>query len=988
MTNIIFFRKVICLILIICICYTNAFAFSYSEFSQLPDEVKSALGKLTLNQKLAPSLSSSLKTLSSTKSTDKQKQLENERKTNLASALEAKMKKKEELFNTPSTIEKAYRIQYGKELLNQIVNLEDYTQYITKETLGFSDILQPAKKYPYYFDRTYPQSSYFNYNQRLQPPLSGQSGYYSTNDNRNKSYPENFNNNQLPSQPNNPVPYAPLFPYPYSPDRAYLKQQQDAQQQNNITQQSRPQNLINEKNYSGNYGNAFYSQLLSRSTQFKLREEPLDLEKLINSQLTQFGYDIFKNDDFLPLDNIVPDENYVLSAGDIIKIRIWGNNIDTELSGKIENDGTIFFPKIGTVHLAGVKYKNLERILGKEIKKYLQGVKISAVIEQLHSIQVYVVGQVNEPGLKVVPAFSTVLTALASSCGVAKTGSLRNIYIYRENKLYTKLDIYNLITNGNKKNDIVLKDRDIIYVPYIGPTVAIVGAVVKPGIFELPPDTTASSSTIKTLLDLAGGPLHQAHSKLYIRHIKDHQTLEIKEVSLGQIAKGSVLPQNGDLIELRYVNPGLTSAVKLKGHVWQKLEKDYEKGLRLSQLLNDPTNIKPGAITDFAIIKRYIPLVSDYTTIRFPLQKVLQGKFDMELRPYDEIYILAKKDFNIKQPVYITGAVWRPGEYQAEPGLTVSALIAQAGGVKYGANIHYIELSRQYILQNHIETRHQIIDIEKTDITLQPYDSIHVPLLNQAGQIHRVCIKGEVRYPGIYTIKSGEHLSDLIQRAGGFTDKAYFYGAKYTTLRAREIQQKSIDHLIQDLEIRAQQVLSEQTQTAVSNEDAQAAKAAQSSIQALINRLKTIRAEGRVSIFLTDLKSFKGSRYDIELNDGDTLEIPKRPNFVAVVGSVYSPGAFLYEANKPLKFYLQKSGGPTKTADEDYVYVLKANGEVISRAQHSGLFTRFYSMKLMPGDTIVVPENLERVPYLRLVKDLTDIVFKIATTAGIALAIF
>ena len=174
----------------------------------------------------------------------------------------------------------------------------------------------------------------------------------------------------------------------------------------------------------------------------------------------------------------------------------------------------------------------------------------------------------------------------------------------------------------------------------------------------------------------------------------------------------------------------------------------------------------------------------------------------------------------------------------------------------------------------------------------------------------------------------------------------------------------------------------------MSNEDAQAAKAAQSSIQALINRLKTIRAEGRVSIFLTDLKSFKGSRYDIELNDGDTLEIPKRPNFVAVVGSVYSPGAFLYEANKPLKFYLQKSGGPTKTADEDYVYVLKANGEVISRAQHSGLFTRFYSMKLMPGDTIVVPENLERVPYLRLVKDLTDIVFKIATTAGIALAIF
>jgi protein involved in polysaccharide export with SLBB domain len=586
------------------------------------------------------------------------------------------------------------------------------------------------------------------------------------------------------------------------------------------------------------------------------------------------------------------------------------------------------------------------------------------------------------------PAFSTVLTALALSNGVAKTGSLRNIYIYRKNNLFKKLDIYDLITDGNNKNDIVLKNSDIIYVPYIGPTVAIVGAVVRPGIFELPLDNTASHETIKALLKLAGGTLHQAHSKIYIRRIKNHQNLEIKEVSLSQINKKFIAPHNGDLIEVRYVNIGMTTTVKLKGHVWQPMEKNYHKGLRLSQLLNDPSNIKPGAITNFAIIKRYIPIASEYTTIRFPLKRVLKGKFDMDLRPYDEIYILAKKDFNIQQPVYITGAVWRPGEYQVEPNLTVSGLIAKAGGLKYGANKHRIELSRQYILQNHIETKHQIIDLDKTDVSLQPYDSIHVPLLNQAGQIRRVSIKGEVKYPGIYTIKDGEHLSDLIQRAGGFTDKAYFYGAKYTTLRAKEIQQKSIDRLIQDLEIRAQQVISEQAQTAVSKEDAESAKAAQSSIQSLINRLKTIKAEGRVSIFLTDIKSFKGSKYDFELGDGDTLEIPKRPNFVAVVGSVYSPGAFLYEPNKPLKFYLQKSGGPTKTADEDYVYVLKANGEVVSKAQNSGIFTSFYSMKLMPGDTIVVPENLERIPYLRLVRDISDIVFKIATTAGIAMAVF
>ena len=961
------FRKVLTLLLLFCCCHLNAFGFTYStNFPQLSEEVKNTINKQSSNQEFnLPSPSS--------KSVNKQSQPEKETTSSkFTSVPKLETEYQEERITSPSAIEKAYRLQYGKILLNQIINLDCYTQYITKEVPGFVDMFK-SPSMPDYSKRVnqpqYKQYNDINNEKHYQVPSFQSNIYSSTNEESRTSYPDNTNNYISNYQLH--------YPYPSHP----TEQQSFSSQQKTYGNQSLYRDNKNNYLFGYNQANAYH-------VQFKQKEEPIDLEKIINSQLTQFGYDIFNKDQFAPLDNIVPDKNYILAPGDIIKIRIWGSNIDTELSGKIENDGTIFFPKIGTLHLAGVKYKNLDQILSKEVKKYLPGVKIDSVIEQLHSIQVYVVGQVNEPGLKVMPAFSTVFTALALSNGIAKSGSLRNVYIYRENKLYKKLDIYDLITNGSKKNDIVLQDRDLIYVPYIGPTVAIVGAVVKPGIFELPPDSTGSSKTIKTLLNLAGGPLHQAHSRLYIRHFKDHQTLEIKEISLAQINKSSVVPQNGDLIELRYVNPGLTSAVKLKGHVWQELEKDYKKGLKLSQLLNNPENIKPGAITDFAIIKRYIPLASDYTTIRFPLQKVLQGQFDMELHPYDEIHILAKKDFNIRQPVFITGAVWQPGEYQAEPGLTVSALIAQAGGVKYGANIHHIELSRQYILQNHIETRHQIIDIKKTDISLQPYDTIHVPLLNQAGEIHQVCIKGEVRYPGIYTIKDGEHLSDLIQRAGGFTDKAYFYGAKYTTLRAREIQQKSIDHLIQDLQIRAQQVLSEQAQTAVSKEDAEAAKAAQSSIQALINRLKTVKAEGRVSIFLTDLKSFKGSKYDFELGDGDTLEIPKRPNFIAVVGSVYSPGAFLYEPNKPLEFYLQKSGGPTKTADEDYVYVLKANGEVISKVQKSGLFTRFYSMKLMPGDTIVVPENLERIPYLRLVKDITDIVFKIATTAGIALAIF
>jgi protein involved in polysaccharide export with SLBB domain len=178
--------------------------------------------------------------------------------------------------------------------------------------------------------------------------------------------------------------------------------------------------------------------------------------------------------------------------------------------------------------------------------------------------------------------------------------------------------------------------------------------------------------------------------------------------------------------------------------------------------------------------------------------------------------------------------------------------------------------------------------------------------------------------------------------------------------------------------------LNVEAQTAVSDEDVEAAKTAQSMVQSMLSRLEAVKAEGRVAIQLSELETFRDSEYDFEVENGDSLSIPKRPNFVAVVGSVYSPSAFLWNHKDSLADYLAKSGGPTKSADDDQIYVIKANGEVFSKRQSAN----FDQMKLMPGDTIVVPEDLERVPYLRLVRDITDIVFKVAVTVGVLVALF
>jgi protein involved in polysaccharide export with SLBB domain len=264
---------------------------------------------------------------------------------------------------------------------------------------------------------------------------------------------------------------------------------------------------------------------------------------------------------------------------------------------------------------------------------------------------------------------------------------------------------------------------------------------------------------------------------------------------------------------------------------------------------------------------------------------------------------------------------------------------------------------------------------------------VFVPKEKDSDRLKTVEIGGEVRYPGVYRIGAREKLSDLVARAGGFTEDAYYFGTKFTSEKARDIQQASIDRLIHELEIRARQVVAEQAQKASSAEDAQSAKVAEGSIEGLVGRLKSVRAEGRVTIQLANLETFRNSPYDFVLDDGDKLLVPKKPSFVAVVGSVYSPSSFLYQPDLRLEDYLDKSGGPTGTADKKHIFVLKANGEVVSKAQSGTFFSAFDSMTLMPGDTLVVPEDLERIPYVKLVKDVADIVFKIATTAGIAYAI-
>lgn len=553
--------------------------------------------------------------------------------------------------------------------------------------------------------------------------------------------------------------------------------------------------------------------------QFGEEKESRQMKK----DLRQFGYDLFQTGAEYTTGLVVPDKSYVLGPGDQLRIRLLGSSIDTQYTAEIAADGTINVPKLGIVSLAGTQLGEAAEILRNESEKYVQGINIDVSLQKLRSIEVYVVGAVKNPGLHLVPAFSTVLKGLISAGGVYKYGTLRDIRMFRGDKLYKSVDLYQLILEGKRSEDKLLKNNDVLFVPRIKRTAAVTGAVQQGAIFEL-----RDEDTLGELLELAGGDLPQAFAgRIYLRRFVNNKEFRVKDIDTTRDPDWESIPiQDGDLLEMQLISKvkGRPKVVRLTGNVWFSDVYEYQPGLKLSQVLDSRELIKPGAIMDFALLHRYDQKLSRYRTIQFPLNQVFAGGYDRNLAPHDRIEILSRDEFGIKQTVTLKGAVWKPGEYALSPGLTLDDLVAMAGGTLMGAATGRVELSRQRVVESRATVEHVSLDLRRNaDTVLQPNDYVFVPRLKNTGQVRTVEIRGEVNYPGTYSVSKNERLSDLIVRAGGFTDDAYFYGAKFTSDQAQKIQQKSIDKMIRELELKMQLATSTQAQKALSEQDLEAA---------------------------------------------------------------------------------------------------------------------------------------------------------------------
>lgn len=733
----------------------------------------------------------------------------------------------------------------------------------------------------------------------------------------------------------------------------------------------------------------------------------LRVEPMGEQALKPFGYDLFEGEPttFAPVSDIQVPVDYIVGPGDTIDIQLYGNDTaNYELT--VERDGRINFPKLGPIMVSGMSFDAARETIEQRVSKQLIGTRVSVTMGDLRSIRVFVLGEAQKPGSYTVSGLSTMTNALFVSGGVKKIGSLRNIELKRNGSLVTTLDLYDLLLHGDTSGDRQLLPGDVIFIPPIGKTVSVYGAVRRPAIYEL-----KREQTVEQAIDLAGGLVPDAdatHGQL--ERILPDQLRETHDVDLATPAGRLTRLQDGDKLNVQAIRPQLENSVVLSGHVYRPGQFAYHPGLRLSEVLTSFDELKPEADIHYIMIRRQVPPEERIEVVSADLKKALSARrtaADPELKPRDQIVVFDLKadrgrilapiirdlelqatPGNPERIVNIDGEVKTPGRYPLEPVMHVSDLIRAGGSLEDSAYRAQAELTR-YSVVNGDERQTELIPVDLAairrgvpgaDLLLQPYDTLvikPIPMWTEPGVIEVV---GQVRFPGKYPIHQGETLHSVLMRAGGLTDIAFPEGAVFTREELRRREKSQLDMLANRMQSDLAALSLEAVASSATTNSAAGASASQGLVvgQQLLSQLRDTKPVGRLVIDINSvLKEHVGGPDDVILKAGDKLVIPKKMQEITILGEVQSPTSHVYQPGLTRDEYIAKSGGPTQNADRKRIYVVRANGDVVAGGR-KGWFRRTHDIEMHPGDTIVVPLDTERVRALPLWQAVTTIIYNLA----------
>ena len=684
------------------------------------------------------------------------------------------------------------------------------------------------------------------------------------------------------------------------------------------------------------------------------------------STLRRFGSDAFTlgtgNVNQLPMD-LPAGPDYVLGPGDSLIVNMWGGQ-SNRLDRTIDRQGQIALPEAGTITLDGLTIAQAQNAIQKALNTQFQGEHVEISLGRLRTVRVYVVGDVQRPGAYDVSSLSTPLSALYAAGGPTSRGSLRILRQYRGEQLVRETDLYDFLLHGVRSNTDRLLPGDTILIPPVGAQVTVEGMVHRPAIYEL-----NGEKGLNEVLDLAGGVLISANLKqINVERIEAHERRTMFSLQLPDNAEeekqkmASFQVRGGDDVVITQILPYNQQAVYLEGHVYRPGKYPFRDGMTINDLLKSYQDVMPEP-ADHAELVRLQPPDFRPETISLSLPDVLIGNNAIPLQPFDLIRVFSR--YEIDSPkVSIAGNVLRPGIYPMSQGMTVAALVRMAGGFKRSAYRDEADLS-SYVVQNgqNVLVSHTTVAVQKAldgdqnaDAVLKPGDVVSIRQLAGWQDIGAsVTITGEVEHSGSYGIEQGERLSSVLKRAGGFREDAYPVAAVLERVQVRILGEQARQQMIQRIEstpveVRAGMVTMQDQSTMQ--------QSLQRQRDQVLTALRNRPASGRMVINITaDVSKWENTSADIELRAGDTLFIPKRPNFVLVAGQVYNPTAINYVPGRDISWYLQKAGGATPYGNKKQIYVLRADGSVVVHG-NSLISINFTNMRLRPGDSIFVPEKI------------------------------
>ena len=734
----------------------------------------------------------------------------------------------------------------------------------------------------------------------------------------------------------------------------------------------------------------------SQSAEIEKKElEQLDpqTQQAPQKELKLFGYDLFAGEPttYQP-DALVPVEpNYSLGPGDELRIQFYGK-VNDYFEQIISRDGSISFPKIGPLSVAGLTFAEAKELIDRKVAEEYIGVDVSLSMGALRSIRVFVLGEAYKPGSYTVPALSTITNVLFLSGGVSDIASLRNVQLKRDGKVRAVLDLYDLLLNGDRSKDLRLQAGDTIFIPTIKNTAAIDGQVRRPAIYE-----TKGKPTVRQLIELSGGLMPRAfRNRATIKRIDQSGFMTALDIDLNSDKGLDTAIENGDLLEVGAVAKEQRSVVTLSGNLHHPGQFLWRDGLKVSDLIQDVSGLKPNTDLDFALLRREQLPHGKIITLSVDLGAVLadnKSPANIKLLPRDELMVFSSREDraqlleklmmelrlqsragDITQKVTIDGTVQSPGDYPLTVDMTLTQLVTAAGGLLEQAYANSIEITsfdfsnKQQVVSSHRKINlAQIASGAQADIALRPYDRVTIRALPDYRETMSIKISGEVLLPGTYTFLPGETLSEVIARAGGLTDKAHIEAAVFTREMLRQQEQQRLEELVRRMK----------ADIAAVNLEGEKLVDAENE-QRILQQLDSQKALGRLVINLSAI--LEGTVEDIPLKDGDSLVIPEYIQEIMVMGEVPWPSAYQYNSKLTIKDYIKMAGGMDVKADKDRIYVVRVDGSVRIPA-NAGWF-RLGRLAIQPGDTVIVPMDMDRQRPMALWREASSIIYQLSLGAA------